>query len=255
MPHEVGTLAWMKDSGGVLQPAESRRLLTQALFLQLRLIPEQWLHRLGLRKPADLNVDVDTLQPPDSAAAQRASTLCREASAGYLVQHCERSFLWGRLLGMLYGLRVDAELLYVAAMLHDLGLTEQYGNVQERPACFSAIGAEQAAKVLADWEAKRRDAVSEAITLHLNLAVDLKHGPEAHLLNQATALDTTGLRLWKLQPHLIRQILERHPRLGQNGTLAACWKAEADRFPNSRAGWLEQRLKFSRRLAAAPFDE
>ncbi len=257
MPSHIGTLDWMKQSGGTLQTGESRRLLLKALLLQLKLIPEQWLHQLGLQRAADLDVDFNAFAPPDSAAAKRAESLCREASPEYLLQHCNRSYLWARLLASLYGLSVDAEVLYVAAMLHDMGLTEQQGAAEDRPACFSSIGAERAGEILDDagWDAHRRDIVCEAITLHLNLAVELDDGPEAHLLNQATALDTTGLRLWKLQPDVIKRVIEQHPRLGQNAALATCWRAEAQRFPDSRAGWLEHRLKFSRRLASAPFAE
>jgi len=257
MSSDIGTLAWMHETGGELLPRETRRLLLKGLILQLKLLPEQWFYRMGLRQPRKLNLTLDALKPPDSAAAGRAVALCREASAEYLWRHCERSYLWGRILAALYGLSVDEELLYVAAMLHDLGLTETYGAAVERPRCFTQIGADHAKEILqgAGWEQRRSDAVQEAITLHLNLAVDLAHGPEAHLLNQATALDVTGLRIWKLHPELIGQVFAQHPRCGQNAALAACWSAEAKRFPRSRAGWLETNLKFSRRASAAPFED
>jgi hypothetical protein len=257
MSGDIGTLAWMNGTGGELQSSDARKLLLKGLILQLKLLPEQWFYRWGLRQPRDLNLTLDALIPPDSAAAVRAAALCREASAEYLWRHCERSYLWGRILAALYGLRVDEELLYVAAMLHDMGLTETYGAGAERPSCFTQIGADHAKEVLqaTGWASRRADAVQEAITLHLNLAVDLAHGPEAHLLNQATALDVTGIRLWKLRPELVGQVLAEHPRCGQNAALAACWSAEAKRFPRSRAGWLEKNLKFSRRASAAPFED
>lgn len=39
------------------------------------------------------------------------------------VNHCLRTYAWGMILGAHDGLRPDAELLFVAALLHDLALT------------------------------------------------------------------------------------------------------------------------------------
>ena len=150
---------------------------------------------------------------------------------------------------------MDAELLYVAAMFHDIGLTEIHRCAVDRPECFSLISANEAAKSLSEvgWDEGRIDRVCEAITLHLNLGVDLRYGPEAHLLNMATALDTTGIRKWKVSADDLQMVLDRHPRLDQNSALAACWHSEANDHPKSRAGWLERTVKFGSRLRNAPF--
>jgi hypothetical protein len=45
-----------------------------------------------------------------------------------LAAHCYRTYLFGAALGTRDGLDWDAELLFVAAMLHDLGLTDFIGD-------------------------------------------------------------------------------------------------------------------------------
>ncbi len=255
MSDPIGTLAWARGGGGKLNKSESRAMIRELLMAQLTLIPDEWLHRLGIRRARSAGLDVNELMPPDSGTATHAAQVCRDVSPAYLFNHCARSYGWGRILGAQLGLKPDAELLYVAAMFHDLGLTETHGGVENRPACFSLIGADEAQRHLADsgWDAARIDRVCEAITLHLNIGVDLQYGPEAHLLNLATALDTTGLRKWRLTADEVAMVLDRHPRLDQNSAITRCWKAEAKRFPQSRAGWLERNVKFSGRLRRAPF--
>ena len=43
-----------------------------------------------------------------------------------LYHHSRRVYLFGALTGQRKGLAYDPELLYVGAMFHDIGLTEQY---------------------------------------------------------------------------------------------------------------------------------
>ncbi|MBI2421533.1 MAG: HD domain-containing protein [Candidatus Hydrogenedentes bacterium] len=254
MTSPIGSLAWTRAGGGVLTAAESRTLFKEVLLAQLTLIPEEWLHKLSLRRAAAVPPDLDALTPPDSALARAAESACRNLSPEYLFNHCARSYAWGRIFGAQLGLKPDPELLYLAAMYHDMGLTETHGGAQGRPACFSLIGADVAAQAMtaAEYSARAIDTVCEAITLHLNIGVDLAYGPEAHLLNLATAVDTTGLRLWRMPKAAIGAVLARHPRCNQNELICACWKAEAARFPQTRAGWLEKNVQFSGRLRKAP---
>ena len=131
MNGEIGTLAWTTETNGNLSPRESRALFKDLLTVQLRIIPDEWLHKHGLRKARDLGVDLDSLAPPETAASNAARLACKAASPEYLVQHCERSYWWARILAELAGLRPDPELLYTAAMFHDLGITEVHGASNE----------------------------------------------------------------------------------------------------------------------------
>jgi HD domain len=60
---------------------------------------------------------------PDRDAARAAEELCREVSAWILYAHCLHSYLFAVLLGREDGMSHDEEALYVACLLHDVGLT------------------------------------------------------------------------------------------------------------------------------------
>src|SRR5690242_1181894 len=61
---------------------------------------------------------------PDSPVAQAANKLVLEVSPPFLYYHCVRTYVFAHILGERDNLRYDQELLYLGALLHDLGLTE-----------------------------------------------------------------------------------------------------------------------------------
>ena len=257
MPHAIGTLEWMSESKGLLSPRESRALFMKVIYMQLTLIPDEWLHRLRLKKPRELSVDFESLTPPDTQGAQHARQLCRAYSNDFLFNHCERSYYWGRILGRQLGIEPDPELYYIACMLHDMGLTHEFGGKDDRPACFTQIGAKWCQSLGDDlgWSKEVIRTTSEAITLHLNPGVPLLYGAEAHLLNQATTLDTTALRLWRVPKGMTQHVLEAFPRLDQNKALPCCFHGDVERFPKTRTAWLEHWAQMSKRIARAKFAE
>jgi hypothetical protein len=155
--------------------------------------------------------DLELLTVPDTAAARRAEEICRAASAAALANHCFRSYAWGALLGVRDGIRWDAELLYVAAMLHDLGLTPGY----DRGGCFEQDGADAARELLTEigWTAERAETVADAIYLHMH-EVGPEDTPEAQLLDLGTAVDVRGVRIGEVPAAPRGLVLERFPRLG-----------------------------------------
>src|SRR5947207_401709 len=60
----------------------------------------------------------------NSNIARAATQLTRSVSPPYLFNHAVRTFLFGSLIGRALGQRFDKEVLYLACILHDLGLTE-----------------------------------------------------------------------------------------------------------------------------------
>jgi HD-GYP domain-containing protein (c-di-GMP phosphodiesterase class II) len=63
---------------------------------------------------------------PDSKMAKELTELIRDRESNLLYHHSRRVFLFGALTGQRKGLEYDPELLYVGAMFHDIGLTDQY---------------------------------------------------------------------------------------------------------------------------------
>src|SRR5512132_1237844 len=68
----------------------------------------------------------ETAPVPDTRLAAAAEALAVRVSPSALVGHCRRTYAFGAALLDRQGRTFDAELLYIAAMLHDLGLTDEF---------------------------------------------------------------------------------------------------------------------------------
>ena len=76
-----------------------------------------------------MNTIIAGVRIPDSKMAADATDLVRDTASELLFHHSRRVFLFGSLQGTRLGLHADPELLYVGAMFHDLGLTEDRKSV------------------------------------------------------------------------------------------------------------------------------
>ena len=86
----------------------------------------------------------------------------------------------------------DAELYYVAALLHDIALTEPFDShrlpFEGRGDLAWVFG------VAASWPSAQADRAAAIIVLHMRDDVAAADDPEAHLLQVATAWDVVGRR-------------------------------------------------------------
>jgi HD domain len=247
----VGTLAWAERTGGRLSRGDRLHLLGQAVALQALVMASRLKRRSGRKAPA---ADLDAIRIPDSPMVRDAEELCREVSPPHLFQHCQRTYLWGSLLGRQGGIRHDEELLYVASLLHDLGATSRYPG--EGLHCFGVVSALAARDLVRarEWKEARARATAEAISLHLNVRVGLEHGPEAHLLSAAAALDVTGLRVWELDRRTIGAVLARHPRLDFAREMDTFTQLEMVARPDGRIRFLYRYLLFGQLMRRCPLD-
>ena len=74
---------------------------------------------------------------PDSNLVREVMQLIRDTESELLFNHSARVYLWGALLGKRKGIVFDPELLYVAAMFDDLGLTSAYSESQSPAATIA----------------------------------------------------------------------------------------------------------------------
>ncbi|MFE5908268.1 HD domain-containing protein [Streptomyces wedmorensis] len=129
---------------------------------------------------------------PDSRLATAATELVRDTTSDLIYDHSRRVYLFGALQGRARGLAFDAELLYVGAMFHDLGLGEKHRGSGRR---FEVDGAEEAAAFLraqgADEDAVRR--VWTAIALHTTPGVPAFMEPEVALVTAGVEYDVLGI--------------------------------------------------------------
>ena len=179
----IGTYEWCEHFGARLNRREKAEVLAMLARAQLRNFSEQVLFLMGSYGSVLDRVDLAKIAVPDSAVARNAERYAEESYSSPLLLHVYRTFFWGSLLGQGDGLRFDPELLFVASLLHDLGISER-NAARTDEFCFAATGAREACEfVLAEgWDRERAIRAYEAVSLHLNPFVDAsQHGAEAKL--------------------------------------------------------------------------
>lgn len=188
---------------------------------------------------------------PDSALAHRARELIDEIEPAFLVNHSVRAYAWAVELAWHDELRFDPEILYVSAMLHDIGLVPAY----DVGGCFEfdgAIAAEQFALDAGETPARAR-AIHDVIVLHMADALPPEPAAEEVLLSDSTGLDVSGYRIGDVRPESIPTVVAAYPRLDFKREFAALFADQAARKPTCTVA----RMVASGKLGAierAPFD-
>jgi hypothetical protein len=148
---------------------------------------------------------------PDTALVREATEFIRSAEDDVLYHHSRRAYLFGALHGRRLGLQPDPELLYVAAMFHDLGLTPRYGTSAER---FEIDGADAARDFLVEHgvDQSEADKVWLGIALHTTPGVPARLAPEISLLVAGVATDVVGAGREALSSDAVEAVTAAHPR-------------------------------------------
>ncbi|GAB2660074.1 HD domain-containing protein [Nocardia goodfellowii] len=178
--------------------------------------------------------------PPDSRFTREARDLAEACYSRELEQHALRCWYFGDIFAQLDGRVYDAELLYVACLLHDVGLTERHRPRPDGASCFAVHGAEVARASLLDWgaDAVFAETVSQAIALHMDVSVPVERGIEAHLLHAGAHLDVAGVRSGEVPRAALVEVIRAHPRDGFVPLFLDAMRREARERPDSRAAVL-----------------
>ncbi|MGY1714176.1 HD domain-containing protein [Geodermatophilus sp. SYSU D01106] len=189
---------------------------------------------------------------PDTPACRLAREVVAEFSSPALVNHCLRSYLWAADHAGRHGIAFDDELLFVAAMVHDLGLSPVFDSATlPFEDAGGAVGWVFAAG--AGWPVPRRRRVAEIVVAHMAPEVDVAVDPEGHLLELATGLDISGRDPAAWPADLRAAVLAEYPRLGLIDEFVACFTDQARRKPDSLAGRFTE-AGFADRARANPLD-
>ncbi len=237
--NSVGTYGWSFKRNGLLTRGDKLMLYRQLLSLQLQTISER-LAKIGIWGRPPLDADVSIIPIPDSAIVREAEEYAAQMYSSTLNLHCLRTYFWGALMGKADGFKPDLELLYVASILHDLGLSETYSH-KARSCCFAVTGAKLARDFILSkgWDVTRADALFEVISLHLNLNVSAKvHGTEARLLACGAHLDVVGSHIHRLSRRTVESVLKAYPRDGFVEDITKIM--DNPHHPDSRASFLGQ---------------
>jgi hypothetical protein len=160
------------------------------------------------------------IKVPDTILVRDAIDLSRSLLEPSLFNHVMRSWLFGVLLSEGAELAPDAELLAVAAVLHDLGLTNRY-TAENR---FEVDGANAARAFLKDRDisAQQTQLVWDAIALHTTPTLALHKEPEVAMTHSGIAVDVLGAGLDRIPHDKQRAILAEFPRLAFKNQFQAC---------------------------------
>ncbi|MBB3674409.1 HD domain-containing protein [Modestobacter versicolor] len=189
---------------------------------------------------------------PDTAAARSALQVAGAFHSPALLHHCRRSYLWAAEYGRSRGIGFDDELLFVSAMLHDIGLVPVFDSANVP---FEEAGGAVAWVFAAGagWDADRRRRTAEVIVAHMADEVDVAVDPEGHLLELATGLDISGRNPGDWPAEFRAAVLDRFPRLGLIEEFVGCFESQARRKPTSLAGRFVG-SGFAARARANPLD-
>jgi HD domain len=129
---------------------------------------------------------------PDSKLARDATQFIRDTESDFLFWHSTRVYFWAAMAGRNRGLTFDTDLLYTAALFHDVGLTAGFRESRLR---FEVDGANAARDFLASHGISEVDIerVWLAIALHTTPGISAHFHPVAALTAEGVMMDLLGL--------------------------------------------------------------
>lgn len=246
----LGGLNWTRRTGGRLSRAERRRLL-------LATAVGQWTNAVGRAKlalgripAAAAQVDLNTLRVPDSKFAREAEEAGAELPAT-LLGHSYRTWLFGHALAAVDGCKLDDELFYCGALLHDYGIVNPtakrdftLGSAERMFACAQAAGVDD----------QRADLLADGICVHTTPGITVEaDGAMGCYLQWGAMVDGAGLRIWDIAPGNVTEVVHRYPRGDFKRELVSMIRAEAAAVPGGRMSLLI-RCGMPLAVRLAPFD-
>src|SRR6266581_4277558 len=101
---------------------------------------------------------------PNSDLARKAALLAEHAHSKVLLNHVHRTWWFAEFLGRKREMKYDRELVYIASLLHDLGLSASHAADKR----FEVDGADAASRFLLEnkYPKSKADVVWDAIALH-----------------------------------------------------------------------------------------
>src|SRR5215475_7529062 len=157
---------------------------------------------------------------PDTPLVARAMEEARALSEPYLFNHAVRSWLFAVQLAELQALSYDEEVVAVASLLHDLGLTQAY----RRKRRFEVEGAD-AARALAKaggMDDRRAQLIWYCVALNATLSISPYAEAEVGICTAGAGADFAGLLYERIPKGGAARILAAFPRLQMKRQLKEC---------------------------------
>lgn len=179
-------------------------------------------------------LSIGGIAAPDSEIAHRAAALVERAHSPSLLNHVHRTWWFAEFLGRKRELGYDREAVYLASLLHDLGLTPDHAADNR----FEVDGADAASSFLHDhgYPKEKTSLVWDAIALHASGGIADRREPEVALVHFGAHVDVMGLRLDEISPQLIDDTLALYPRLGFKKAFTEALAEVARKKPHTAIG-------------------
>ena len=157
-------------------------------------------------------MEIAGFRVPDSEICVAATDYARELSEPFLFNHCMRTYGFGALAGQAGSQSFDHEVLYLGAVLHDLGLTEAV-PVTNR---FEVDGADAAKAFLSErgFDDRKIELIWDAIALHTITGIPQRKVPEIALVQMGAGIDVGAIPREILSADSVDAVLDAWPRLG-----------------------------------------
>jgi len=167
----------------------------------------------------------------DTALVREAMDLAKSASEPFLYSHIMRSWLFATVLVENTRSTVNPELLAVATLLHDLGLTERFAA----DARFEVDGANAAKSFLQQRGVPEEQIrlVWDAIVLHSTGSIALHKEPIVAVTFEAIQADAIGWSLDRIPGNQLQAILTEFPRMEMKKKITACFCRQAREKPGT----------------------
>jgi hypothetical protein len=148
---------------------------------------------------------------PNSRLAKEITELVRSTESDLLFNHSSRVYLFAALTGQRRGLHFDPELLYAAAMFHDMGLTREHSSADKR---FEVDGANTAREFLKSKGISAHDLeiVWTSIALHTTPGIPEFMHPVIALLTAGVEMDVLGIAYESFTDAQRESIVSAFPR-------------------------------------------
>ena len=149
---------------------------------------------------------------PDTQLTREATALLHEFSTPLLFNHSHRVFFWANELGRQTGEPFDAELLFICAAFHDLGLLKKFSSEDDR---FEVDGANAVRQFLEQHNVPpdRIQVAWDAISLHTTPGIAAYKSLEVELLYNGVGLDVLGIGYEDFPEELRKKIVDQYPRI------------------------------------------
>ncbi len=149
---------------------------------------------------------------PDTQLANEATAIARSSEPIEIFNHSLRTYLFAEIIARAKNIPHDAEIVYIASILHDTGLSARFMSANYP---FEVDGANVARKLLAKHRTSevRSSLAWDAIALHDNGGIAQHKQNEVSLVNSGVSADF-GAFLDIMTRSDIQAVLEAAPRTG-----------------------------------------